>query len=74
MSVITFHSLEDRIVKQTFSDLASGCECPKDFPICVCGKKPKVKLVNKKPIVSGTAELQENMRAHSAKLRAVKKI
>lgn len=74
LSVITFHSLEDRIVKQTFSDLASGCECPKDFPICVCGKKPKVKLVNKKPIVSGTAELQENMRAHSAKLRAVKKI
>ncbi|MBQ9757788.1 MAG: 16S rRNA (cytosine(1402)-N(4))-methyltransferase RsmH [Clostridia bacterium] len=74
LSVITFHSLEDRIVKQAFSDLASGCECPKDFPICVCGKKPKIKLINKKPIVSGDEELRNNMRAHSAKLRAVKKI
>lgn len=74
LSIITFHSLEDRIVKQTFAKLASGCECPKDFPICVCGKKPKVELVNKKPIVSGDAELENNMRAHSAKLRAVKKI
>ncbi len=74
LSVITFHSLEDRIVKQTFAELASGCECPKDFPICVCGKKPSVKLVNKKPIISGKTELENNMRAHSAKLRAVKKI
>lgn len=74
LAIITFHSLEDRIVKQTFARLASGCECPKDFPICVCGKKPKVKLVNKKPVVAGSAELENNMRAHSAKLRAVKKI
>lgn len=74
LSIITFHSLEDRIVKQTFSDLASGCECPKEFPICVCGKKPSVKILNKKPIVSGKEELEHNMRAHSAKLRAVKKI
>ncbi len=74
LSIITFHSLEDRIVKQTFSNIASGCECPKEFPICVCGKKPIVKILNKKPIISGEAELENNMRAHSAKLRAVKKI
>lgn len=74
LSVITFHSLEDRIVKQTFADLASGCECPKNFPVCVCGKEPVVRAVNKKPIVSGEKELEFNNRAHSAKLRAVKKI
>ena len=74
LSIITFHSLEDRIVKQTFASLASGCECPKDFPICVCGKRPVVKSVNKKPVVSGEKELENNLRAHSAKLRAVKKI
>ena len=74
LSIITFHSLEDRIVKQTFAKLASGCECPKNFPVCVCGKKPAVKIVNKKPIISGKDELDTNIRAHSAKLRAVKKI
>ena len=74
LSIITFHSLEDRVVKQTFAELASGCQCPKNFPICVCGKKPLVKAVNKKPIVSGEKELEFNNRAHSAKLRAVKKI
>ncbi|MBQ7098003.1 MAG: 16S rRNA (cytosine(1402)-N(4))-methyltransferase RsmH [Clostridia bacterium] len=74
LSVITFHSLEDRIVKQAFAKLASGCECPKNFPVCVCGKKPVVKIVNKKPIVSNSGELEMNIRAHSAKLRAVKKI
>ncbi len=74
LSIITFHSLEDRIVKQTFAELASGCQCPKNFPICVCGKKPLVKAVNKKPIISGEKELEFNNRAHSAKLRAVKKI
>ena len=74
LSIITFHSLEDRIVKQAFAKLASGCECPKNFPVCVCGKKPVVKIVNKKPIVSGDSELEKNIRAHSAKLRAVKKI
>ena len=74
LSVITFHSLEDRIVKQTFQSLAEGCVCPKNFPVCVCGNKPKVKIVTRKPIVSGDAELNMNMRAHSAKLRAVKKI
>ncbi len=74
LSVITFHSLEDRIVKQTFQSLAQGCTCPKDFPVCVCGNKPKVKILTRKPVVSGDAELEMNMRAHSAKLRAVKKI
>ncbi len=74
LSIITFHSLEDRIVKQTFAELASGCECPKSFPVCVCGKKPLVKAVNKKPIVSGEDELRNNNRAHSAKLRAIKKL
>lgn len=74
LSVITFHSLEDRIVKQTFQQLASGCECPKDFPVCVCGKKPTVKVLTRKPVISGEAELKKNIRAHSAKLRAVKKI
>lgn len=74
LSVITFHSLEDRIVKQTFQNLSEGCTCPKSFPVCVCGNKPKVKIINKKPIISGDEELKKNIRAHSAKLRAVKKI
>jgi len=74
LAVITFHSLEDRIVKQEFLDFAKGCECPKSFPVCVCGKEPVVRLVNKKPVVSGEKELDENYRAHSAKLRAVKKL
>ncbi len=74
LSVITFHSLEDRIVKQTFQKLASGCECPKNFPVCVCGKVPKVEILTKKPILSSEDELEMNFRAHSAKLRAVKKI
>ncbi len=74
LAIITFHSLEDRIVKQTFSKLASGCECPKDFPICVCGKTPKVKILNKKPITSGNDELENNFRAHSAKLRGIVKL
>ena len=74
LSVITFHSLEDRIVKQVFADLASGCICPREFPVCVCGRKPQVKVINRKPITSGDAELSANNRAHSAKLRAVKKL
>ncbi len=74
LSIITFHSLEDRIVKQTFADLATGCQCPKDFPVCVCGKSPIVKIVNKKPVISDEKELENNNRAHSAKLRAVKKL
>ncbi|MBR5155460.1 MAG: 16S rRNA (cytosine(1402)-N(4))-methyltransferase RsmH [Clostridia bacterium] len=74
LSIITFHSLEDRIVKQTFQKLAEGCTCPKSFPVCVCGNQPKVKILTRKPVVSGDAELEMNMRAHSAKLRAIKKI
>lgn len=74
LAVITFHSLEDRIVKQALKDLSLGCTCPKDFPICVCGNKPKIKLINKKPIVAGSEELNENFRAHSAKLRVIEKI
>ena len=74
IAVITFHSLEDRIVKQTFASLAEGCTCPKNFPICVCGNKPKVRLVNKKPILPSKEELDVNPRSRSAKLRAVEKI
>lgn len=74
LAVISFHSLEDRIVKNTFKELATGCICPREFPVCVCGHKPKVKIVNKKPIVADEAELIGNNRAHSAKLRVVEKI
>jgi 16S rRNA (cytosine1402-N4)-methyltransferase len=73
LSVITFHSLEDRIVKQTLKSLSQGCTCPPSFPVCVCGNKPKIKLVTRKPIVSGEAELAENPRARSAKLRVAEK-
>lgn len=74
LSVISFHSLEDRIVKQTFATLEKGCTCPKDFPICVCGKKPSVKVLTKKPILPSEKECEENSRSHSAKLRVVEKI
>ena len=73
LAVITFHSLEDRIVKQTMRELATGCTCPPEFPVCVCGNKPKVTLVSRKPIVSGEAELNENPRARSAKLRVAQR-
>ena len=74
IAVITFHSLEDRIVKQTYASLASGCTCPRDFPICVCGKKPSVRAVNKKPILPSKKELDENPRSRSAKLRVAEKL
>jgi 16S rRNA (cytosine1402-N4)-methyltransferase len=74
IAIITFHSLEDRLVKQAFARLASGCTCPKDLPICVCGKKPLVKVISKKPILPGELELEENPRARSAKLRVAEKI
>lgn len=73
LAVITFHSLEDRIVKRAMQDMARGCTCPPEFPVCVCGKKPKLKLLNRKPIVSGEAELADNPRARSAKLRLAEK-
>jgi 16S rRNA (cytosine1402-N4)-methyltransferase len=72
--IITFHSLEDRIVKQTFNQLASGCTCPKDFPVCVCGNKPKIKILTKKPILPSESELAVNSRSKSAKLRVAEKI
>jgi 16S rRNA (cytosine1402-N4)-methyltransferase len=74
LCVITFHSLEDRIVKAAMQQAAKGCTCPPDFPVCVCGKKLTVKLVTRKPIVSGEAELAENPRARSAKLRIAEKL
>ena len=74
LAIITFHSLEDRAVKEAFAELAQGCTCPRDFPICVCGKKPQIKIVSKKPIVSSPEELKDNPRAHSAKLRVAEKI
>ena len=72
--IITFHSLEDRIVKQTFAKLAQGCTCPKTIPVCVCGNKPKVKIITKKPVLPGPTELENNPRSRSAKMRAAEKI
>ena len=74
IAIITFHSLEDRIVKQTFANLAEGCTCPKDFPVCVCGKRPEVKVISKKPILPSQQELEENPRSRSAKLRIAEKL
>ena len=74
LAIITFHSLEDRIVKNGMADAAKGCTCPPSFPVCVCGKKPLVKLISRKPIVSGEMELERNPRARSAKLRICEKI
>ena len=74
LAVITFHSLEDRIVKNAMAAAARGCTCPPSFPVCVCGKKPKVKLITRKPIVSGEEELERNPRARSAKLRICEKL
>ena len=73
LAVITFHSLEDRIVKNAMAEAAKGCTCPPNFPVCVCGKKPQVKLISRKPIVSGEEELERNPRARSAKLRVCEK-
>ena len=74
LAVISFHSLEDRIVKNALAAFARGCTCPPEFPVCVCGKTPQVRLVNRKPILSGEAELNENPRARSAKLRLAEKL
>lgn len=73
IAIITFHSLEDRIVKQTFARLAAGCTCPRDFPVCVCGKKPTLIPVGRKPILPSAEELAENPRSRSAKLRTAEK-
>ena len=74
LAVITFHSLEDRIVKTAMAGAAKGCTCPPSFPVCVCGKKPQVQVITRKPIVSGNEELERNPRARSAKLRVCEKV
>ena len=74
IAIITFHSLEDRIVKQTFADMASGCTCPRGLPVCVCGQKPKVKVISRKPILPDSEELESNPRSRSAKLRVAEKL
>jgi 16S rRNA (cytosine1402-N4)-methyltransferase len=72
-AVISFHSLEDRIVKRAFAALTAGCTCPPDFPVCVCGKKPLCKAVSKKPLTAGEEELRQNPRSKPAKLRIIEK-
>lgn len=74
LAVITFHSLEDRIVKKRMAQWCTGCICPKDFPVCVCGNKPKAQLVNRKPIEASQAEISKNTRSRSAKLRVLEKL
>ncbi|MBM6859669.1 16S rRNA (cytosine(1402)-N(4))-methyltransferase RsmH [Clostridium saudiense] len=74
MAIITFHSLEDRIVKNKFRDLAVSCRCPKEFPICVCGEKAKVKVISRKAIEPSKEEVEINPRSRSAKLRVIEKI
>ena len=74
LCVITFHSLEDRMVKQKFADLARGCICPPEFPVCVCGRTPAAKVITRKPILPSEEELKENRRSASAKLRVLEKI
>ena len=74
LAVITFHSLEDRIVKTAMAGAGKGCTCPPSFPVCVCGKKPQVQVITRKPIVSTDAELERNPRARSAKLRVCEKV
>lgn len=74
IALISFHSLEDRIVKQSFASLSSGCTCPRDFPVCVCGNKPKIEILTKKPILPSEQELIVNPRSRSAKLRVAQKL
>ena len=74
LAVITFHSLEDRITKQKFAQYCQGCTCPPDFPVCVCGKKPRAKLVTRKPIEASAQELEENNRSRSARLRVIQRL
>jgi 16S rRNA (cytosine1402-N4)-methyltransferase len=74
LAVISFHSLEDRIIKTIFKELTEGCKCPPGFPVCVCQNQPKGRLINKKPVTAGEAELLANSRSRSAKLRVIEKI
>ena len=74
IGIITFHSLEDRIVKNTFKELSAGCTCPPEFPVCMCGKKPQVRIITRKPILPSEQETESNPRSRSAKLRIAEKI
>ena len=74
IAIISFHSLEDRLVKLGYRDLMKGCTCPQDFPVCICGNKPKLKDISKKPILPSEEELEINPRARSAKLRVAEKL
>ena len=74
LAVITFHSLEDRIVKNAMAQAARGCTCPPEFPVCVCGKQPTLRLISRKPITAGEEELRVNPRSRSAKLRVGEKL
>lgn len=74
LAVITFHSLEDRIVKQEFARMAKGCTCPKEFPVCVCGNKPRIKIISRKPVLPTDGEAERNPRSKSAKLRIAEKL
>ena len=74
IAIISFHSLEDRCVKSTYQQNAQGCTCPPDFPVCICGNKPKIKIITKKPLLPSKEELEVNHRSHSAKLRVAEKI
>lgn len=74
LAVITFHSLEDRITKETFRKLSTGCTCPPEFPVCVCGGKPKIELMSRKPTIPSDDEMEQNPRSRSAKLRTAKKL
>ena len=73
LAVITFQSLEDRMVKQRFAALCKGCICPPDFPVCVCGRKPRGKLISRKPVEPSPEELAANSRSKSAKLRVIER-
>ena len=74
IAVISYHSLEDRIVKDCFRSMENPCTCPPEFPVCVCGKKPVLKVETRKPIVPATGEIEDNNRAHSARLRVATKL
>ncbi len=74
LAIITFHSLEDRIVKKTFQEMAKGCICPKEFPVCMCGRKPEIKIISRKPVLPSEKEIEENSRSKSAKLRIAEKL
>jgi 16S rRNA (cytosine1402-N4)-methyltransferase len=74
LCVVSYHSLEERIVKTTFGEFAKTCVCPKDFPVCVCKASPVLRLINRKPIVPGAGEVERNPRARSAKLRIAERI